>query len=74
MRLGLQAAVAKMTAAKHPHAKTDFIEIAIWFPTTNGTQKRSRRDPRGCDVSHGLTMFLAKIFSRGAELAGLKPV
>jgi hypothetical protein len=73
MRRGLQAAVAKITAPKHPHAKTDFIKFAIWFPTTNGTQKRPRRDPHGCDASHGLTMFRAVIFGRGTGLAGTNP-
>jgi hypothetical protein len=39
IRRGLQAIVAVMTAAKHPQAMIDLIEICIQLPIRNGTQK-----------------------------------
>jgi len=68
MRRGLQAAVAKMMAPRHPHATIDLIEFGIWLSNSNGTQKPARRDPTGCDASHDLTMFLATTSHLGCDL------
>src|ERR1700675_1646042 len=56
---GLQAAMAEMTAARHPQAMIDLIEVCIQLPIRNGTQKWPPRGPRACDASHDLTMFPA---------------
>src|ERR1700731_253854 len=59
IRRALQAAVAAITAARHPQAMIDLIEVCIKLFIRNGTQKWPPRGLRACDASHDLTMFPA---------------
>jgi hypothetical protein len=65
MRRGLQAAAANTMAVRHPPATIDLIEIGIKLPNGNVTQNKARRVPRGCDLYHGLTMFLGQTYTGG---------
>ena len=63
---GLQAAATTIKAQSTARAAVVMAEFGMAISKHNGTQKRRRRDPCGCDASHDLKMFRRKSYKQGA--------